>query len=194
MRSVIHLLMLASLTSVVGCKPRQDTPAPAASQLVSTSIAAADCRREINTLDPNSLPYLVCAGVAGAQVHVRSVEAGKVSIDLVMPDQRVVPLSLQAFVSRHMYGLESPLLWRLEQQAGAWQARALVIQVAERADADDPALVTRRIEALAKVSGDGACVVAVRPATTAATTPASGGDAAWMAQAMALPCAKTWPD
>ncbi len=132
----------------------------------------------------------MCAGAAGTTVRIRSVEAGKVSVDLVLPNQRVLPLSLQEHVSRHMYSLEGPLHWRLEQRALGWQVSALVLQVAERADSDDPALVTRRIDALAKVDADGACIVALRPATN----PAGGGNAAWMADAAAQPCAKGLPD
>ena len=165
-------------------------PTPPAEQSVTTSISTPDCRREIDSQDPNSLPYLVCAGAAGNTVRIRGVEAGKVSVDLVLSNQRVVPLSLQQHVSRHMYSLEGPLQWRLEQREGGWQARALVMQVAERSDSDDPSLVTRRIDALAKVNADGACIVAVRPATKLA----GGGDAAWMADAMAQPCAKAIPE
>ena len=190
MRRVLPFILLVQLAFVLGCKPRLEVPTPPAVQLVTTSISTPDCRRDIDAQDPNSLPYLVCAGAAGTTVRVRSVEAGKVSVDLVLPNQRVAPLSLQQHVSRHMYGLESPLLWRLEQRDGRWQALALVMQVAERADSDDPALVTRRIDALARVDADGACIVAVRPATH----PAVGGDAAWMADAKAQPCAKALPE
>lgn len=193
MRSTPTLPLALLLATLVACKPKADPPAPPAppaEQWQTSSIAVTDCRSEVDAQDPNATPYLVCPGAAGIVVRVRSVESGRASVDLVLPSQRVVPLALQEHVSRRMFSLEGPLRWRLEQQDGRWQARALALQVAERADSDDPALVTRRVDALARLDTDGACIVALRPAAAAA----SGADPAWPADALARPCAPVLPE
>jgi hypothetical protein len=123
-----------------------------------TDLGAGSCTREIDRTDPNETPYLACPGVAGYALIVRRVDAGRQSIDIVDSAQRVLPLSYQEFVTRHMSTLSEKAEWRVETKDGKQVPIALIVRVQAREDDDDPEKVTRTYCAVAKITPDEACV------------------------------------
>lgn len=130
----------------------------AAIESVYTDLGAGSCTREIDGTDPNETPYLACPGVAGYSLIVRRVDAGRRSIDIVDAARRVLSLSYEEFVTRHMSTLGERAEWRVETKDGRQVPIALIVRVQAREDADDPERVTRTYVAVAKIAPGEACV------------------------------------
>lgn len=145
--------------AVLACLPLSAPAAQdAAIRSVHTSLRAEDCARKIDKSDPNETPYLLCPGAVGHALMVRRVEAGRLSIDIVDPMQRVMPLRYEEFVTRHMSSLEEKAEWRVMTRAGKQVPIALIVRVQAREDTDDPEKVTRTYLAIAKMMPGQACV------------------------------------
>jgi hypothetical protein len=153
-----------ALSSVLlsGCSGRQDGEAASqqkvAIETAYTDLAGASCRKEADKTDPNETPYLVCPGVAGYKLIVRRVDAGRRSIDVMDPAQRVMPLNYQDHVTRHMFTLGDKAEWKVATKDGKQVPVALIVRVQAREDNENPEKVTRTYAAVAKITPNEACV------------------------------------
>jgi hypothetical protein len=149
------------LLLLCGCSGPSHDPAArpqAAIESIATDLSAAACRVEIDKNDPNDTPYLLCHGVAGYALIVRSVDAGRQSIDVVDSAQRVLPLNYQEFITRHMSNLDGKAEWRVATKDGKQIPIALIVRVHAREDNDNPEKVTRSYLAVAKITPNETCV------------------------------------
>jgi hypothetical protein len=159
--SIAGAVALSSLL-LSGCSAKKDDDSTVRSKAgiesVQTDLGAGSCRKEVDKNDPNETPYLVCPGVAGYALIVRSVDSGRESIDVVDAARRVLPLNYQEFVTRHMSTLDGKALWRVAARDGRQVPIALVVRVQAREDDDNPEKVTRSYLAVAKIAPNEACV------------------------------------
>jgi len=158
--SIIGVVALPLLL-LCGCSGPSHDPAArpqAAIESIATDLSAAACRKEIDKNDPNETPYLLCQGVAGYALIVRSVDAGRQSIDIVDSTQRVRPLNYQEFITRHMSNLDGKAEWRVATKDGRQIPIALIVRVHAREDNDNPEKVTRSYLAVAKITPNETCV------------------------------------
>jgi hypothetical protein len=145
--------------AVLACVPLSACVAQDAGiRSVHTSLRAQDCAKKVDRKDPNETPYWLCAGVANYALIIRRAEAGRRSIDVVDPAQRVLPLRYEEFVTRHMSSLEEKAEWRAITRAGKPVPVALIVRVQAREDVDNPEKVTRTYLAIAKIMPGQACV------------------------------------
>lgn len=158
MRPIIGGVIALAALLMPGCTAWREDGAGAAAQPVYTELNAGSCAKEIDAGDPNETPYLRCPGVAGYALIVRSVDAGRQSIDIVNPSRQVFPLSYEDFVTRHMFSLDAKAEWRVVMKDGEQIPVALIVRVHAREDDDDPERVTRTYFAVAKITPEGACV------------------------------------
>jgi hypothetical protein len=150
-----HLIVASA--AVIACSGGQPTDAaPVASE---TPLRAESCREEVDATDPNATPYLLCPGVAGYSLIVRSVDSGRQSIEVVDPAKRTFPLDYHEFVTRNMADLGGQAQWWVQQRAGQSVPVALAVRVNAHEDDDDPAQVTSRYIAVAKILPEQACVI-----------------------------------
>lgn len=161
MRLSIVGVVTLSLLPLSGISATDGDPAvrsKAAIKSMYTDLGAESCRKEFDKNDPNETPYQVCPGVAGYALIVRSVDAGRQSIDVVDSAQRVFPLDFHEFVTRHMSNLDGKAEWRVATKDGREVPIALIVRVQAREDNDNPEKVTRSYFAVAKVTPNEACV------------------------------------
>ena len=161
MRTSIIGVVALPLLLLCGCSGPSHDPAArpqAAIESIATDLSAAACRKEIDKNDPNETPYLLCQGVAGYALIVRSVDAGRQSIDIVDSTQRVRPLNYQEFITRHMSNLDGKAEWRVATKDGRQIPIALIVRVHAREDNDNPEKVTRSYLAVAKITPNETCV------------------------------------
>jgi hypothetical protein len=158
--SIIGVVALPLLL-LCGCSGTSHEPAArpqAAVESIRTDLGPGACRKEIDKNDPNETPYLWCQGVAGYALIVRSVDAGRQSIDVVDPAQRAIPLNYQEFITRHMSSLDGTAEWRVATKDGKRIPIALIVRVQAREDNDNPEKVTRSYLAVAKITPNETCV------------------------------------
>jgi hypothetical protein len=165
-RGVVRAVALICIVTF-GCSPKggdpaQDAGAAARSKAqiesVYTDLTAGSCRKEIDITDPNETPYLLCPGVAGYSLIVRRVDAGRRSIDVVDPAQRVLPLQFHELVTRSMSTLADRAEWRVSASDGKQVPVSLIVRVQARENNDKPEQVTGTILAVVKIARNEACV------------------------------------
>lgn len=145
-----------------GCAgPRGSDAAPGRAALHSeySGLQGEACQQKVERNEPNDTPYLACPGIGGYALHVRKVESGRVSIDIVDPGGQARPLNLQDTVTRHMANLTGQAEWRVTTTGGgAPRPVALIVNVQAREDDEDPEKVTHTYLTVAKITADSACV------------------------------------
>ncbi len=153
------LLGALSLCGCAGPGGSEATPARTAIHSEFTGLQAEACQQKIDPSDPNNTPYLACPGIGGYTLHVRKVESGRTSIDVVDPGGNARPLHLQDTVTRHMANLTGQAEWRVTTTGGgAPLPVALIVRVQAREDDEDPEKVTRTYLTVAKITAETACV------------------------------------
>lgn len=167
MRAFIAVAIATMSLLLSGCPAKEAVkPRAAETRWVTTELDAGSCRKEADKEDPNETPYLVCPGVGGYTLHVRRVDSGRRSIDVVNPEGKSFPLNYQEFVTRHMFTLDKKTEWYVETKDGKEVASALIVRVQAREDNRNPGKVTSTYIALAKIKADAACVTdSIREAT-----------------------------
>ena len=130
----------------------------AATRSVYTELRGKSCTKTADPSDPNDTPYLVCAGASGYALILRRVDAGRVSIDVVDPQQRAFPLDYQEVVTRHMFSLGSKAEWRVATIDGKNVPIAVIVAVLAHESDSGPSKVTNTYFAVAKITAESACV------------------------------------
>jgi hypothetical protein len=157
--SIAGVVAVSSLlSSDCGSTNGDADPRSATIESINTELGAASCEKEIDKSDPNETPYLLCPGVAGYELIVRRVDAGRQSVDVVDPAQRVLALNYHEFVTRHMSTVESKAEWRVATKDGKRVPIALIVRVQAREDNENPEKVTSSYLAIAKITASEACV------------------------------------
>ncbi len=154
MRTRIIGFVASTALVVSGCSARRE----AVMESVYTSLNVTSCHKAVDEGSPDETPYLSCPGVAGYALNVRSVEAGRLSIDLVDAAHHQSPLNFQDVVTRSMCSLDDKVEWRVTRQSGEPRPRALIVGVHAREDQDDPAKITSTYFAIAKITAASVCV------------------------------------
>lgn len=140
-----------------GCGGPHTPEAKHAIHSESTGLQPETCQQKPDPADPNNTPYLACPGVAGYTLHVRKVESGRTSLDVVDPGGTPRPLNLQDTVTRHMANLTGQAEWRVAT-TGPPSPIALILRIQAREDDEDPGKVTHTYVAVAKIADGTACV------------------------------------
>jgi hypothetical protein len=125
---------------------------------VQTDLRAPACKEVPDKTDPNDMTYLVCPGVAGYTLTVRRVEAGRESIEVVDPKQRVFPLDYQEFITRFFFALDEKAEWRVRTKGGSEIPIALIVRIQAHESQLNPEKVTRSYLAVAKITPTETCV------------------------------------
>lgn len=146
-------LPAALLLLLTACSGRQDQPTGNITSQ-QTSLAESNCRKDTDPGDPNDTPYLICPGVAGYTLHVRQVESGRSSIDIVDPAGKAAPLNYHQTITTSMFAIGNSVEWRIE--GGTPIALATTIQAHE--DLTEPAKVTNTYIAVARITAQQVCV------------------------------------
>lgn len=155
------LALAVVLMLLPGCAPGEGGAARRSAirvESIHTDLSAGSCLREVDRNDPNETAYLACPGVAGYSLHVRRVGSGRISIDVVDPAGRAMPLSYQEVVTPQMSSVGDRAEWRVATEGGRQVPIALIVRVLAREDADNPERVSATYIAVAKVTPDTACV------------------------------------
>ncbi|MGC4049120.1 MAG: hypothetical protein QM757_06345 [Paludibaculum sp.] len=147
------------LCGCAGPRGSEVTPAQTAIHSEFTSLQPAACQQKVGQNDPNDTPYLACPGIGGYTLHVRKVESGRISLDVVDPGGQARPLNLQDTVTRSMTNLTGQAEWRVPTGGGGGALPvALIVRVEVREDDGDPEKVTQTYVTVAKITADAACV------------------------------------
>lgn len=157
MHQAILAMALLSSCVLAGC---QDKQASAANSWLDGDLQDPSCRSEVDQSDPNETPVQICPGAAGYSLVVRKVGSGRKSIDVVDPRQETSRLALQEVVTRHMFGLDRQLQWRLTSRQGQLIPVALVLRVHVHESEDRPEVVTQSYVAIAKITPEEVCITA----------------------------------
>ncbi|MEW8624525.1 MAG: hypothetical protein AB2551_02080 [Candidatus Thiodiazotropha sp.] len=120
-----------------------------------------NCQSFTDQTDPNSTPYKVCPGVAGYQLVVRKVGAGRKSIEIVRDSQPPFPLSYQALVTKQMFHLGEQAEWRVAESSNGIKPVALIAEIHAHENLDEPDQVTTTFLAVAKITEAEICVTDV---------------------------------
>lgn len=158
MRLPVSAGILLCCALVCGCARKAQEDPAATVRSVYTSIAASECKQQVDTNDPNETPFLACPGLAGYTLIVRRVDSGRKSLDVVDGNGRAHPLRLHEVVTRHMLTLEDRVEWRVAPKDGANVPVALIVRVRAREEGSEPEKVTRSWLAIAKLTPGEACV------------------------------------
>ncbi|MCG7872264.1 MAG: hypothetical protein N0C81_00825 [Candidatus Thiodiazotropha lotti] len=127
----------------------------------SVFTSLSNCQAFTDRTDPNSTPYKVCPGVAGYQLIVRKVGAGRKSIEIRPDSQQPFPLSYQAVVTKEMFHLGEQAEWRVAELSSGIKPVALIAEVHAHENLDEPDQVTTTFFAVAKISATEICVTDV---------------------------------
>ena len=144
------------------CSTTERAPATRSAPAVEsiyTSLRDSSCARTVDAGDPNDTPYYTCPGVGGYRLIVRTVDAGRESIDVVDAANRAIPLDYPETVTPSMFALRDQAQWRVTTTAGTRVPIALIVPIEAHESADDPAIVTRTYLAVAKLAPGDPCVV-----------------------------------
>ena len=149
------LIILAALSSILlaSC-----AGADGQIQSVYTDLTPGVCKNQVDKTDPNDTTYLLCPGVGGYGLIVRSVDAGRQSVEVVSPAGGLMPLNYQDFVTRHMWTLGEKAEWRVAVREGKQTPVALIVRVGAHEDSANPEKVTTSYLAIAKVTPKEVCV------------------------------------
>ncbi|MBV2093240.1 MAG: hypothetical protein KUF72_20355 [Candidatus Thiodiazotropha sp. (ex Ctena orbiculata)] len=120
-----------------------------------------NCQSFTDPTDPNSTPYKLCAGIAGYQLILRKVGAGRKSIEILSDSQQSFPLNYQEVVTRQMFHLGDQAEWRISESSGGSEPRALIAELHVHEDLDEPHQVTAVYLVVAKISTNESCVTDV---------------------------------
>ncbi|MBL8212855.1 MAG: hypothetical protein JNK87_19225 [Bryobacterales bacterium] len=148
-----RLIPVVLLLLLTACAAKQEAPTPAAT-FQRTSLAESNCRKASDPGDPNDTPYLICPGVAGYTLHVRSVESGRSSIDIVDPAGKATPLNYHQTITTAMFAIGNDAEWRME----AGTPIALITSIQAHEDLTEPGKVTNSYSAIAKITTQQVCV------------------------------------
>lgn len=125
---------------------------------IYTSLNEKSCATAIDKGDPDDTPYLVCRGVAGYVLQVRTVESGRMSITVVSPAKHASRLNFQNVITRSMSELDDKAEWRVRKESGKAIAIALIVRVMAHESERNPEKITHTYLAVAKIAPEGACV------------------------------------
>ena len=158
---IVGTIAINSLLLSACSKAGRDSGAVSTSAVESiyTDLSGGACREEIDKNDPNGTPYAVCPGVAGYTLVVRLVESGRQSVDVVVDDTLVFPLTFQESVTPQMSALRGKAEWRVQNMAGKAVPIALIVAVDAHENTADPETITRTYLAVAKIASSESCVV-----------------------------------
>ncbi|MEW8260024.1 MAG: hypothetical protein AB2718_11470 [Candidatus Thiodiazotropha taylori] len=120
-----------------------------------------NCQSFTDPTDPNSTPYKLCAGIAGYQLILRKVGAGRKSIEILSDSQQSFPLNYQQVVTRQMFHLGDQAEWRVAESSSGSEPQALIAEIHAHEDLDEPDQVTAIYLAVAKISAAESCVTDV---------------------------------
>jgi hypothetical protein len=169
MRIAAWLAVLLAGWLLVGCSrqvpappaenARPEAPPPVVS--VYTGLDAASCESRIDPEDPNQTKFLFCPGAAGYSLIVRRVDSGRHSVEIVEPNQHLIPLNYQEFVTRAMSNVTGKAEWRVRTENGSQKPIALTVRLQAREDLEEPETVTNTYVAIAKITPAETCVTDV---------------------------------
>lgn len=119
------------------------------------------CKTHTDPTDPNSTAYKLCPGVAGYQLIVRKMGAGRKSIEVITDAEVSYPLDYQDLVTKGMFHIGDRAEWRIAKDSAQARPLALIVEIHAHDDLDQPERVTTTYLALAKLSAAEICVTDV---------------------------------
>jgi hypothetical protein len=150
------IVCMMLITTLAGCFAN-----PQASGFKSVFTSIKDCQSHIDSNDPNSTSYKLCPGVAGYQLILRKMGAGRKSIEVINAAQQSFPLNYQDLVTKGMFHLGQQAEWRVVESSNEATPVALVVEVHAHENLDEPDQVTTTYLAVAKISATEICVIDV---------------------------------